>query len=120
MAIYKEKKVFTQLISFLGNFEFRRIVHKHDGDEYVKLFSCDNQLLTLTFGQLVNRESLRDLVVALVVHKSKCYHFGLGKNPIAKTTFVITNQYREYRIFEEVAFYKMDATRSNLIKISST
>ena len=64
------------------------------------------------FGQLSNRESLRDLVVALEAHLSKCYHLGLGKNPIAKTTFATANKNRDYRIFEEFAFYMMDQARS--------
>jgi len=44
------------------------------------------------FGQLSNRESLRDLVVALEAHKSKCYHLGLGRKTITKTTFASANQ----------------------------
>jgi len=32
------------------------------------------------FGQLSNRESLRDLVIAIEAHHSKCYHLGMGKN----------------------------------------
>ena len=35
------------------------------------------------FGQLNNRESLRDLIVAFEVHRAKQYHLGLGRNPIA-------------------------------------
>lgn len=38
----------------------------------------------MMFGQLSNRESLRDLIVALQAHKSKRYHLGLGREPIAK------------------------------------
>lgn len=32
------------------------------------------------FGQLSNRESLRDLIVALEAHQGKTYHLGLGRN----------------------------------------
>ena len=38
---------------------------------YSQFFSCWNQLLTLMFGQLSNRESLRDLIVAIVKHDMK-------------------------------------------------
>ena len=38
---------------------------------YSQFFSCWNQLLTLMFGQLSNRESLRDLIVAIVQHDMK-------------------------------------------------
>ena len=38
----------------------------------------------MMFGQLSNRESLRDLIVALEAHQAKCYHLGLGREPLAK------------------------------------
>ena len=108
----KSKYVFAQLIEFLDSDKFRHLVDKYDGNRYVKHFTCWNQLLALMFGQLGNRESLRDLIVALEAHQSKCYHLGLGREPIAKTTFATANQNRDYRIFEEFAFYMMDRARS--------
>ena len=108
----KSKYVFAQLVEFLDNDKFRHLVDKYEGNRYVKHFTCWNQLLALMFGQLSNRESLRDLVVALEAHQSKCYHLGLGRNSVAKTTFATANQNRDYRIFEEFAFYMMDQARS--------
>ena len=107
----KDKYVFAQLIEFLNNDKFRRLVDKYDGNHYVKHLTCWNQLLALMFGQLSNRESLRDLIVALEAHQSKCYHLGLGRKPIAKTTLATANQNRDYRIFEEFAFYMMEQAR---------
>ena len=63
----------------------------------MKHFTCWNQLLAMMFSQLSNRESLRD-------HRAKRCHLGLGRKPIAKTTFTSANQNRDYRIFEESAF----------------
>ncbi len=99
----KGKYVFSQLLSFLDPFVFLRIVKKYNGDRYVKHFTCWNQLLTMMFGQLSNRESLRDLIVAIDAHKSKSYHLGFGKN-VSKTTLAKANQDRDYRIFEEYAY----------------
>lgn len=62
-------------------------------------------MLAMMFGQLSNRESLRDLIVALEEHRAKQYHLGLGLEPIAKTTLATANQNRDYRIFEDFAFY---------------
>ena len=59
--MYNFKYVFSQLTAFLNRSKFNRIVTKYNGDRYVKHFSCWNQLLTLMFGQLSNRDSLRDL-----------------------------------------------------------
>ena len=111
MQINKDKYVFAQLIEFLNNDKFRRLVDKYDSNRYVKHFTCWNQLLALMFGQLSNRESLRDLIVALEAHQSKCFHLGLGSKPIAKTTLAIANQNHDYRIFEEFAFYMMAQAR---------
>ena len=60
----KDKYVFAQLIEFLNNDKFRRLVDKYDGNRYVKHLTCWNQHLALMFGQLSNRESLRDVIVA--------------------------------------------------------
>ena len=102
----KDKYVFAQLIEFFDNNKFRHLVDKYDGNRYVKHFTCWNQLLAMMFGQLSNRESLRDLIVAFEAHRAKQYHLGLGRKPIAKTTFASANQNRDYRIFEDFAFWK--------------
>lgn len=102
--MFQDKYVFAQLVSFLNRSKFNRIVAKYQGDRYVKHFSCWNQLLALMFGQLSNRESLRTLIVALDAHRSKCYHLGMGKN-ISKSSLSRANQDRDYRIFEEYAYY---------------
>ena len=99
------------MIEFLNNDKFRRLVDKYDGNRYVKQLTCWNQLLALMFGQLGNRESLRDVIVAIEAHRSKCFHLGLGRKPIAKTTLAAANQNRDYRIFEEFAFYMMAQAR---------
>lgn len=113
--MHKEKYVFAQLIEFLDKDKFRHLVDKYHGNRYVKHLTCWNQLLALMFGQLSNRESLRDLIVALEAHKSKCYHLGLGRKPIARTTFAKANQDRDYRIFEDFAFFIMDLARKKRV-----
>ena len=109
--MFQDKFVFSQLTSFLDRNHFNYLVRKYGGDKYVKHLTCWNQLLALMFGQLCNRESLRDVIVALEAHRSKCFHLGLGRKPIAKTTLATANQNRDYRIFEEFAFYMMTQAR---------
>lgn len=105
--MFQDKYVFAQLTAFLNRTQFNNYVRKYDGNRYVKHFTCWNQLLVMMFGQLSNRESLRDLIVAFEAHRSKQYHLGLGREPIAKTTLASANQNRDYRIFEDFAFYMM-------------
>ena len=40
--------------------QFNNYVRKYDGNRYVKHFNCWNQMLAMMFGQLSNRESLRE------------------------------------------------------------
>ena len=108
--MHKDKYVFAQLVSFFDRNKFNFIVRKYDGNKYVKHFTCWNQLLAMMFGQLSNRESLRDLIVALDAHHSKCYHLGMGKN-VSKSSLARANQDRDYHIFEEYAYYLVNEAR---------
>lgn len=110
----KDKYVFAQMIGFLDNFKFLRIVKKYDGNRYVKHFTCWNQLLTLMFGQLCNRESLHDLIVVLNAHKEKCYHLGVGKN-VTRSNLAKANENRDYRIFEDFAFHMINEARKKRV-----
>lgn len=107
----KDKYVFSQLTDFLDRFKFRRFVDKYNGDYLTRQLTCWNQLLALMFGQLSGRESLRDLVVTLEAHGSKCYHLGFGRNAVTRTTLADANQKRDFRIFEEFAFSMMEEAR---------
>lgn len=61
------KFVFLQIVEFFHQRVFDGIVEKYNGNKYVKHFTCWNQLLCMVFGQLTNRDSLRDLLVAINV-----------------------------------------------------
>ena len=107
----KDKYVFAQLVEFLDCFKFRRIVAKYQGDRYIKSFSCWNQLLVMMFGQLSNREGLRDLIVALEAHWRKLYHLGMGKS-VTRSNLSKANELRDYRIFEDFAYHLVAEARS--------
>ena len=109
--MFQDKFIFAQLVAFLNRSKFNRIVAKYNGDKYVKHLTCWNQFLAMMFGQLSNRESLRDLIVALEAHHSKCYHLGMGKY-VSKSSLARANQDRDYRIFEEFAFYLVSEVQS--------
>ena len=106
----KGKYVFTQLLSFLDPFVFLRISKKYCGDKYVKTFSCWNQLAVMMFGQLSNRESLRDLVLATQAHANKAFRLGFGK-AVTKSNLSKANNNRDYRIFAEFAYRVMSEAR---------
>lgn len=117
----KDNYIFSQLIRFMDRNKFNRLVEKYDGDRNVKHFTCWNQLLVLMFGQLSYRSSLRDLIAALEAHHSKLYHLGMGRN-VSRNNLAYANQERNYRIFEEFAFYMMkqaqDKRKTDIFKLN--
>ena len=92
------------MVQFLDEFVFLRIVKKYDGDKYVKHFSCWNQLLTLMFGQLTGKPSLRRFIIASAPIQSKFYSLGLGRF-VTRSNLSKANNTRDYHIFEEFAYH---------------
>jgi len=108
--MYSKKYIFSQLIDFLPKRVFDGLATKYSGDKYVKHFSCWNQLLVMVFGQLTNRDSLRDLIVAIDAHNQKSYHLGFGKS-VTRSNLSKANEKRDSKIFEDYAFYLIDIAR---------
>jgi hypothetical protein len=105
------KYVFSQLSEFLPQRVFDGIVEKYEGDKYVRHFSCWNQLLCMLFGQLTNRDSLRDLIITLEAHSKKSYHLGLGKS-VTRSNLAKANENRNSKIFEEFAYHLISIARN--------
>lgn len=69
------------------------------------------------FGQLSRRESLRDLIVAVEAHSGKSKFLGFGDS-VTRSNLAKANQNRDYRIFEEFAYYMVEQARNmNVTKI---
>ena len=100
--MHQGRYVFTQLVEFLPRKHFEWLVTKYEGNKYVKSFSCWNHLLVLLFGQLSNREGLRDLIVTLTPFKFAFHHLGFGKS-VTRSNLSKANEVREVRIFQEFA-----------------
>ena len=94
--------MFSQLCDFLPTDHFKWLVKKYDGNKYVKSFTCWNHLLVLLYGQLSNREGLRDLIVSITPFKSAFHHLGFGKN-VSRSNLGKANEIREAKIFQEFA-----------------
>jgi len=110
------KYIFSQITELLPQRVFDRIASKHNGNKYVRHFTCWNQLLCMVFGQLSSRESLRDLLVVIQAHKGKTYHLGLGKS-ISLSNLSKANEKRSYLIFEEFANHLIAVARKKSIPI---
>jgi transposase len=96
------RTVFSHLISFLPDREFRRCVERYRGDQRLRDFTCWNQYLAMAFAQLTYRESLRDIEACLGSLQGKLYHLGF-RGTVARSTLADANESRDWRIFADFA-----------------
>lgn len=108
------KYVFSQVISFLPARIFDKCTARYKGNKWVKHFSCWNQLLCMIFGQLSNRDSLRDLTICVGAHQPKHYHLGLGRS-VSRSNLANANERRDYRIYEDFAYELIAQARKSCI-----
>ena len=106
------RTVFSQLISFLPDREFRRCVARYQGDRRLRDFSCWNQYLAMAFAQLTYRESLRDIEACLRSLQGKLYHLGF-RGKVARSTLADANESHDWRIFADFA-HRLIATARGL------
>jgi hypothetical protein len=66
------------------------------------------------FGQLTNRDSLRDLIVATDAHNQISYHLGFGKN-VTRSNLSKANERRDRKILEDFAYYLIDIARNKRV-----
>jgi hypothetical protein len=98
------RMVFSQLIGFLPDRDFRRCVQDYNGDLRHREggFSCWDQFLCMAFAQLTYREGLRDIEACLRSSPTKLYHMGVGGR-VSKSTLADANERHDWRIFADFA-----------------
>jgi len=94
--------VFSQLMSFLPDREFRRCVTRYGGDERPRGFSCWDQYLAMAFAQLTYRDGLRDIEACLRSLGGKLYHMGFHGR-VARSTLADANDSHDWRIYADFA-----------------
>lgn len=109
------KYVFAQVAEYLPARIFDKYVAKYSGNKKVRHFTCWNQMMSMMFGQITNRDSLRDLLVCIEAHPSKYYHLGFGKN-VSRSNLASANEKRDYRIYEEFAYELIKIARTSCFK----
>ncbi len=96
--MYTGKLIFSQVMDYLPMHTFHQCVARYQGDHYAKRFRYYDQYLVMSFAQLTQRESLRDIEVCLRAHQSKLYHMGIRSSKVARNTLSKTNENRNWRI----------------------
>ena len=100
--MYIGSHIFAQLVEHIPRRTFDACVRAYTGDRYTKSLSCRDQFLTMLFGQLAYRESLRDTITCLSAHVGKLYHLGFGSTPLL-STMSYANERRDWRIYRDLA-----------------
>lgn len=94
--------VLSQIIAFIPKYEFDKCVKRYNGNYRVRTFTCWEQLLVMSFAQLTNRESLRDIESCLSAVGGKLYHSGI-RSRVTKSTLAEANENRDWRIYSDFA-----------------
>jgi hypothetical protein len=104
------KYVFAQIMEAVPHQEFQKCVDTHRGHYRIKNFTCWDQFLAMTFGQLAYRESIRDIVACLKAHGAKRYHLGF-RSVVARSTLTDANENRDWRIYRDLAQILIEQAR---------
>jgi hypothetical protein len=96
------RTVFSQLLNFLPDREFRRCVARYGGDARPRGFSCWDQYLSMAFAQLTYRDGLRDIEACLRSLGGKLYHMGFHGR-VARSTLADANDAHDWRIYADFA-----------------
>ena len=101
-CVNQGQTVFSQLLSFLPDREFRRCVARYRGDAHPRGFSCWDQYLSMAFAQLTYREGLRDIEACLRSFGDKLYHMGF-RGRVSRSTLADANDSHDWRIYADFA-----------------
>jgi hypothetical protein len=96
------RTVFSQLLGFLPDREFRRCVARYGGDARPRGFSCWDQYLSMAFAQLTYRDGLRDIEACLRSLGEKLYHMGFHGR-VSRSTLADANDAHDWRIYADFA-----------------
>jgi hypothetical protein len=97
----KGRLIFAQLMdTFLPQYEFDKLVAKHQANYRVRTFSCLDQFMAMAFAQLTGRESLRDIQNCLAALTGKLYHAGF-RGPVSRSTLADANERRPWQLWAD-------------------
>ena len=96
------KTVFAQLMSMMPEYEFDKCVARYGGNYRVRNFTCRDHFHVMSFAQLTQRESLRDIENCLNAVSGKLYHCGI-KHAVPRNTLAKANELRDWRIYADFA-----------------
>lgn len=114
----QSQTVLAQIIAFIPKYEFDKCVKRYNGNHRVRSFTCWEQFLVMSFAQLTNRESLRDIESCLSAIGSKLYHSGI-RSRVTRSTLAEANENRDWRIYSDFASVLIQEARKLYFNDSS-
>ena len=72
-----QDSMLAQILRLITKDGIEGAINKYLGDKWVKKFNTKNHLTVMLYGQITGKDSLRDIVRGLKVHKNKLYHLGI-------------------------------------------
>jgi len=107
----KTASIFSQLLRFFPQSNFRRLVTKHSAERGAKGFTCWSQFVSMLFCHLAGAESLREICTGLGCCLGKLRHLGLRESP-NKSTLSYANAHRPAALFEDLFWETLTRFRS--------
>jgi len=108
----KTTTIFNHLLHLLPRNKFDCFVKRHNGDHYAKHFNCWQQLTTLLYAQVTEKNSLREIETGLRCQQSSWYHLGI--EGISKSNLSRANRDRPFQIFESLFYALLGRCKSYL------
>ena len=103
--------VFSQVMDHVPREAFDRCVSKYSGNYRCQHFTCKSQFYCMAFGQLTNRNSLRDIVACLRANQNKLHHMGI-RGGVSLNNLSNANMNRDWRIYAEFAQVLINTARN--------
>jgi hypothetical protein len=100
----KYNSIFGQILSLFPRIQFEAFVKETHSDKRIKGFNCWDQFVAMTFCQLGQAHSLREICGGLATSLGKMVHLGMKKAP-SRSTLAYANEHRPWRLYEEVFFH---------------
>lgn len=99
--------LFSQILKIVDRAQFEAAVRRTGAEERTKGFSCWEQFVAMSFCQLAQAKSLREIEEGLACCEGRLRHLGIEEAP-ARSTLSYTNRVRPSALFEQVFYSVMD------------
>ena len=93
--------LFSQMLNLIDRRDFDAAVIRTGAEQRSKGFSCWDQFVAMSFCQLAQAKSLREITQGLACCEGRLRHLGIEESP-ARSTLSYANRVRPAALYEEV------------------